>query len=296
MENLSGEALLAEMEQSGLRQKEFWRQRYADTLTFDQMHGRIWRARQKWMDRSALFHFDLGQPLHLTGDWMIIGDVQLPTTDYDFAALPAAIAKKYLKKPRQLLIAGDLMNMDAFGAYEAEIGLPGFRQEIEAARVLLDEWFRVFDRIVYTPGNHERRLSKRTSGAILMEDLIRIINARVETSNFDRVIIETPTGLWLVPHGSDYSVTQLSVSDVLAQKYRMNIISLHQHHIAMGWDRFGHNVVIDGGGLFNEAAMAYVQLDSSKRPRMKNGFTMLLGGYPYLFSRAPMTDYSFWLG
>lgn len=288
-------ALLVEFVESGLSQKEFWRTRYPDT-TYASIHSKIWRARNKIQNRSALFQHDLGEPLTLTGDWMIVGDVQLPTTHYDFAALPAAIAKKHLKPPRQLLIAGDLMNMDSFSSYENEIGLPAFRQEVESARVLLLEWFKVFERVVWLPGNHERRISKRTGGAILMEDLKSIIHTGIEVSNWDRAIIKSQTGDWLIAHGSNYSVNQLIVADQLAQKYRTHIIGHHQHHFAAGWDRYKHNVIIDNGGLFNDWQMAYVQLNTSKSAGMMRGFTMLRNGYPYTFSEEPFTDWDFWLG
>ena len=296
MEALSGEALLKALEESGMREKEHWRVFFSDSLGYDQYHGRVWRARQKWADQSHLFQHALGAELRLSGDWIVLGDVQLPTTDYDFAALPAAIARRYLKRPRQLLIVGDLMNMDSFSAYENEIGLPGFRHEVEAARALIGEWYRVFDRIVWLAGNHERRISKRSAGAILMGDLALLIHANIETSNYDRAVIESETGEWYAVHGSEYSVNQLTVADALAAKYRRHIISFHEHHCAIGFSRFGQDVIINGGGLFNQWHMAYVMLNTSKKPNMKPGFVLLKGGYPYLLSREPMTNWDEWLG
>lgn len=292
MDNLT---LLDEFNASGMQETDFWRAFYPH-LTYAAFHGRLWRAKEKIEDRAKMFATMNGDLLNLEGDWIIVGDVQLPTTDYAFAALPAAIAKRHLKRPRQLLIAGDLMNMDAFSAYANEIGMPAFRQEVESARVLIREWRRVFDRIVWLPGNHERRISRMSGGAILMDDLRTIIDTHIETSDYDRATIHTPTGDWLIAHGSNYSVNQLIVADQLAQKYRSHIIGHHQHHCAIGWDRYKHNIVIDNGGLFNDYAMAYCQLNTSKSPVMMRGFTMLKSGYPYMFSEAPFTDWDFWLG
>jgi len=290
---VNGHTLLQEMTDSGLPQKQFWRSRYADTMTYDSFHGYVFRARQKFKDPPPCP--DYGAILQLTGDWIIVADVQLPTTDWYFSTLPSAVALRYLKRPRQLVIVGDLMNMDAFSKYEQEIGLPAFRQEITAARQLIEEWYRFFDRIVYLPGNHERRASKGTSAAILMEDLALLINARLETSIYDRAEINTPTGKWLVAHGSDYGINQLTGADQLVQKSRMHVIGHHQHHLAVGWDRYKHNVAIDNGGLFNRWQMAYAMLNTSKKANMQQGFTMLRGGYPYVFSVEPFTDWDFWL-
>lgn len=288
--------LFTRLQESGLPEKTFWKVYCSHAMTYDAFHGRIWRAKNKIPDASNLFTHDFGQPLALSGDWMIVGDVQLPTTDYNFAMLPAAIAQKHLKKPRQLLICGDLMNMDAFSAYENQIGLPGFRQEVEAARALLLTWYKVFDRIVWVSGNHEARISKRSHGSILMQDLGMLVNARVETSEFDRVVIDTSSGKWTVPHGSDYSINQLTIADALVAKYRTHIILHHQHHCSIGFDRYKHNIIIDNGGLFNSWHMAYVQMTTSKKANMQNGFTMLRDGYPHLFSREPFTDWDAWLG
>lgn len=293
--HLTNEILLAALERSGMREKEFWRKRYSDELNYNQFHGRVWKARKGITSKPELFQHDIGQPLELTGDWIIVGDVQLPTTDYDFAALPAVIGEYYLKPPRQLLIVGDLVNMDCFSHYENAIGLPAFREEMAAARQLILEWRSVFDRIVWLPGNHERRASKGTNAALLMEDLAHLVDTTVETSNFDRAIIHTPTGEWLATHGTEYSVNQLTVADQLAGKYRMNIIGHHQHHLAVGWNRYKQNVIIDNGGLFNSWYMAYVRLDTSKKPNMMQGFTMLRGGYPDVFSQEPFTDWARWL-
>ncbi len=155
--------------ESGIEvQADFWRLYLQDKMSYDAMHGKLWRAKLNITPRPELFQHVVGKPLKLSGNWIVLGDVQLPTTDYDFAILPAAIAKRHLSKPRQLLIVGDLLNMDCFASYEKEIGLPGFRQEIESARVLLMEWYKVFDRIVWLPGNHERRASRNTSASIMV--------------------------------------------------------------------------------------------------------------------------------
>jgi hypothetical protein len=294
--DMTGADIHRAWQESGIEvQAEFWRMHLEPFMTYDAMHGKLWRAKLNIDPHPELFQHIVGDPLKLSGDWIVLGDVQLPTTDYDFAILPAAIAKRHLGKPRQLLIVGDLLNMDCFAAYEKTIGLPSFRQEIMAARVIVLEWLKVFNRIVWLPGNHERRASKGTSAALLMEDLALLINAEIETSNLDHAIIETNQGEYRAAHGSDYSINQLTVADTLVSKYRQHIISFHEHHCAMGYDRFGHNLVINGGGLFNQWFMAYVRIDTNKKATMKQGFVMLKDGYPYLFGKEPFTRWDDWL-
>jgi hypothetical protein len=272
-------------------------------LGFNAVHGRIWRY-QKSLERGGvkekpeLFDVGLPMPLHLAGDWMIVGDVHAPCTDYDFATLLPAIAENHLSRPRRLIVAGDLINFDQF-AYEEQrrITLPNWRKERIAARHLLEMWLQVFDEIVWLMGNHERRLSKKTRGELEADDLGRMVldDPRVTVSLYGYCTIETPTGLWRVTHASNYSVNQLTVADALANKFQCHIISHHEHHLAIGWDRFKHHVIVNNGGLFDPQKLAYVVLDDSKSPGMVQGFTMLRGGYAHVFGPEPFTDWSQWL-
>src|SRR5690554_4400415 len=96
-------------------------------IPFTTGHGRIQRHKKRLDDKQKLasldydlFEVDLGEPLTLSGDWIVVGDVQLPTTDIDFAMLPALVAERYLTAPRRLLIAGDLLNMDFVSKYDRD--------------------------------------------------------------------------------------------------------------------------------------------------------------------------------
>lgn len=267
-------------------------------LSVDSVRGRVWRERNGLSGNDNLYRHDLGTPWKLDGDYIIIGDVQLPTTDYGFSALPLAIAKRYLRKPRKCIIAGDLLNADAFSDYDADIPTPAFEQEIDSARAFLHDYLSVFDEMYWILGNHERRVGRRTQGALKPAHLLALLTGspRIKISHWGHCVISTSTGDWRVTHGSNYSVNQLTVADQLAQKYQQHIISHHQHHCAIGFDRYKHFVVVDNGGLFNQPDMSYVVLDDSKMPNMVNGFTMLRGGYPTLFSVSPFTNWSEWLG
>jgi predicted phosphodiesterase len=247
---------------------------------------------------ERLYGHDLGKPWRLDGDFVIVGDVHVSTTNWKFAQRPLQIAMKYLEKPRRLIIAGDIINGDAFSSYENVIPLPSFGIELKAARNFIERYLEVFDEIYLFLGNHDRRVQKGTNNAIEPEDLLRLIShdTRVKISHWGHCIIKTLKGEWRALHGSEYSVNQLVVADQLAQKYGQHIIGHHQHHLAIGWSRYKQYVIVDNGGLFDQDSMAYVQLDDNKRPRMANGFTLLKNGTPYLFGTEPFTDYNYWLG
>lgn len=243
------------------------------------------------------FRHRLGTPWTLNGDWIIVGDIQLSTTSRRFAQRPLEIAKRYLKKPRRALICGDFWNADAFSDYESDVPTPSFAQEKEAASEFLAAYLDVFDEIWCFVGNHERRVGRKNKGDIQSIDLIQLLamTPRVKVSHWGHALIESPTGVWRATHGSEYSVNQLVKGDALAQKYKTHIISHHQHHLALGWDRYKRYVIIDNGGLFLEEDMGYVVLDDSTRPRMINGFTLLRDGCPDVFGPPPFTNWARWL-
>lgn len=265
-------------------------------LTYGQCAGRIWRYEQQLdgapPEKPGLFNVVVGAPLELEGDFVVLSDIHAPTTDLDMARLVVPTAERY--GVRQLIIAGDLLNVDWLSAYPVLVPHPSGTDEIEAAKYLLEEWLRYFDRIVIAPGNHEDRFLKLNAGSLRIRSLVRLLTSsdKVEVTDFDHVFVHTPNGRWMVTHGKNYSVNQLVVADQLAQKFQSHVIMGHQHHLAIGWDRWKRYIVVDNGGLFDVSRMAYVQMRASKSAGMMTGFSILRGGYPHLFGPPPFTDWA----
>lgn len=296
----SGTALLDGWRASGLNKRGYWQTLNAD-FTYAAMLGRMWRAEQRGIAPAPeLYQHDLGKPWTLPhGPYIVIGDIQLCTTDYDFMALPMAIAKEHMRKgERNLILAGDFINADAFSTYDSDTDSPAFSKEIDAASQFFDEYLTVFDHVWWFLGNHERRIGKRTRAAIRPELLLRMAthDKRVQISPWGHCVVENERGYpWRISHARNYSVNQLVVADQIALKYQQNVIQHHEHHVAVGWDRFKRYVVVNNGGLFNQSDMGYVVMDDSKSPNMMNGFTLLRNGVPNLLSNEPFTDWDMWL-
>lgn len=246
---------------------------------------------------EAPFHVSpVLKPFELTGDFMIVGDVHVPSTDYRLAQMVSAIGKKHLNHPR-LIIGGDFFNMEAFSSYPALVASYSWREERKAGEVLMHEWLETFEEIYIIMGNHDRRIQKWSQGALEETDIFGMVvqNPKVNVSNLGYLTVNTPGTPWRVTHAKNYSVNQLTVADQLAQKYQMNIIQFHEHHLGIGYDRFGRYIVINGGGLFDAAQLVYATIDDSKSPGMKPGFVMLREGCPYLFGNPPFTDWGRWI-
>lgn len=266
-------------------------------LTMGQVGGRVWRYQQELKgappEKPGLFNVNLGAPMEIDiDDVCVINDVQAPTTDVDFARLVIPASEYYGVKT--LVINGDLLNVDWLSKYPV-LRLPSSgTDELAAARGLMEEWLRYYERIILLPGNHEDRFLKANMGHLDVRALVRLLTRsdKVEVSNFDHLYLNNSSGnRWLVAHGANYSINQLNVADALAQKFQANVIVGHQHHLAQGYDRYKRYIIIDNGGLFDVTKMAYVSMRAKKNAGMQQGFTVLKRGYPHLLGPEPWTDW-----
>lgn len=239
----------------------------------------------------------LGDVFEIEGDAVIAGDIHNNTVNKSFAMRPLEIGREYLEKPRRFIAAGDFLSLEGFSGYEPTYPTPSFWKEVRSAEAFLNLYLKTYDELYIIPGNHDLRATRKTHAQLLMEHLIKIIShdPRIKVSNIGHMLVHTQNGIYRVTHGSEYSVNQLVVADQLAQKYRQHIIGWHQHHAAIGMDRFKRQIIVDGGGLFDANDIPYLKVEDNKKPNMVNGFVMLKRGYPYLFNDY-FTDWQFWLG
>jgi len=269
-------------------------------IPYDIFMARLEVARQMREKKHGkdLVEWSLGTPWRLEGDWMIIGDVHVPYTDYEFSQLVALVARKNMSKPRRLLIAGDFFNMDTFSNYIHLVNIPTWKEERDAAKTLLHEWLETFDEIRMLMGNHDRRLQKFVNGEFDETDILSLVISNpdmVKMSGYGYCTIDTPGGVYRVTHPKNYSINQLVVADQLALKFGQHIISFHEHHLSAGYDRYKRYMVVNGGCLVDPDKLAYVKLDDSKSAGMAAGFVMLRNGAPQLFGKSPFTDWQHWL-
>ena len=260
------------------------------------------KIKQDAIDRHPLSReipsIEFGKPWDLTGDWMIVGDVHVPSTDWELAALVAEVAKKNLRKPRRLLIAGDLFNMDKFSFFPHIATPPTWTEERAAAENLLSVWLHTFDEIRWFVGNHERRLQRLMVEVLETTDLLSVIIAnpkKAKFSNFSYCHIESAGQQYIVVHPRNYSRNQLSVARLLSEKTKKHVISFHEHHASIGWDHSGQLLLVNGGSLVDPSKVAYMHLDVSTLPISKPGFVMLQSGVPTLFGNPPMTNWEYWI-
>ncbi len=236
--------------------------------------------------------FSLGTPWLLAGDWLIVGDVHLPTALYEWVELVSIIGRRF--KIKNLLIAGDLINMDSFSAWPQVSNMPTWAQERDSTKAVLHHWLKTFKQIRLLTGNHDRRLIRYTLGVFDTADVLALLIAnpdRVQMSPFGWCNLQSGGEMWRITHPRNYSKIRLRVADDIAQKYGCNVVSFHEHHLGLTFDRYGRYVTVNGGGLIDPAQTAYMILEDNTSPVNIPGFVAIMNGSPYLFGKAPMTDW-----
>lgn len=122
--------------------------------------------------------------LRLSGDFIIVGDIHAPTTDWELAERMLAVAEHHLSTPRQLLIAGDLLNMDAISRFPDRTPPVPLRQELRAANKFILRMLTVFDHVYAFMGNHDVRLQYSLQGDITIRQFARLITDAYESIVF----------------------------------------------------------------------------------------------------------------
>lgn len=235
------------------------------------------------------------------GSWIVASDIHVPTTRWDLVELMCTFAKRQMKRgQRRLLIAGDLVNFDALSKYDHIVPPVSLKQELAAARAVMGYLLSVFDHIVMIQGNHDHRLAKLMRGAMDVGDFGRLISdfandPRVTITVQTQAIIRSAGIPWRVTHPGNYSRVKGTVVNTLAQKYQMNVIGAHEHHVAVQRDQYNRYTVLNAGGFFNQQAMSYAGLVDSTSPTMCNGWVYVDEGTAHLLTPYPsMTSWKQW--
>jgi len=231
----------------------------------------------------------------IKGDAIVAGDIQIPTTDWAFCARVPVVAEKW--DIPNLIIAGDLLNLDAFSSFPITEKLAAFKTELETARTLLDSWSHAFKNIYYIMGNHEQRIFRWSKGEMDAELLQYLIaQEKLEAFNESRANLISSGVNWRITHQDAYSVYAGKVGQELALKYQTNVITHHEHRSAVTRDRFNRYTVIQNGGLHNIDTMHYVNQYDNARPVMTQSFVMVRNGVGHLLTPySDMTDWSLYL-
>lgn len=234
--------------------------------------------------------------LELDGDAVVISDLHLPFTDFDFAMKPIDVAQYYGIK--RLIIAGDLVDGNSQNNFKHKVRHIKLSEELRLARDLLSYYAEWFDEIIFEPGNHDDWFMQNHEGNLFIDDFARFLQnpdvvSKLLVTPYDRLTLFSGNEKWVIPHQADFSRYSLSVGNLLSKKFLANVIVPHQHNSAIGFDDYHRFIVIDIGGLHDPKKMEYQALKTTTKPEPDQGFAVVINGRGELWTPDHrLTDWS----
>jgi hypothetical protein len=196
-----------------------------------------------------------------------------------------SVCKK--KGIKTCVIGGDLFQFDEFSKHKANNPDASFIKSILSFKKIMEAFFKVFDVIYISQGNHDDWLSIYTEGKITNEDMLALLGDFNKTFKQKVVVTKYPyiviNGKWRVTHAKSYSVTKGGVANKLATKHDMHICNAHGHFLSFGFSVNGKHYVIDLGGLFDRQRMYYVMFSDTTHPVWNNGFLTIENNFPTIW-------------
>lgn len=210
---------------------------------------------------------------NVSGTATISGDFHIPLHDIKLVEKMAYVSQRMGAK--KLIIAGDLYNLDAFSKYVNEpTYLPG--EELDYGEKLLDYLVEWFDFILVLMGNHEERLYKRKLDKYIdWERLTRMLHQHKDKIKFSKYGYCVLNDTWRITHPKNYSQIKTRVANKIALKHRQNVLNFHGHALSIAHDDSGHQIIADGGGLFDEKKVEYRMIKDSTYPAWATGFWVI---------------------
>lgn len=223
-------------------------------------------------------------PLCITGDALILADPHVPFHDADLCNRAIELAARW--NVQQCVIAGDLVDLTALSPFEPDVPVLPVEEELAAAEEFAGALANVFERVYWIKGNHDVRLYKRLLKASVAGDradrLIQLAE-NVTSTQYHWCIVESAGRIWQIEHPLSYSQMPGAVGNDLAARFLRNIVVAHSHAVGLRRDRSGRYTIIDSGGVFRPAKLAYINLVHRRNPAVNQGFVIIRNGVGYLF-------------
>lgn len=233
----------------------------------------------------------------ITGDWMVTSDWHLPLVDVDIVFKMILIAKKFNIK--NLTIVGDFVDFESISLWEHKNRNAEIRKDLDSATQMLDVLFDWFDKIYWSFGNHDERLSRLFNFALQPSEFGKLITDQIGKKLFisSHPYMELENGSkWRLTHPKNFSIITGRVPAKLAEKYRCNVLGAHGHHLGFCFDVSGNDLCGDLGCMCDSEKTHYIMFNDTTHPRWNKGFGMIRNGTYYQFSaNHKATDWDFWL-
>ena len=223
---------------------------------------------------SALLLFDIHAPFH------------------DARWLNALIGLGIRRKVSLVGIGGDLVDFSAFSKFGRQERVEA-EDEIVSAEQIVSTLAGEFKRIIYSSGNHELRLPKKTDNLLELRDAMGMFVRAPNVTITDYHWFELTSGgqRFYIEHPKNASVNSGIVPARLCAKYHCHVVAGHGHTWGMTRDVSNTWYGIDAGVCCDPERLAYITKVHSTRPAVCQGAVLIEGGVPLLLSPDNITAY-----
>lgn len=228
---------------------------------------------------------DLEKPIRLNvekdGPGAVTADWHLPLTDFELLNIFIDHARD-IGATKWLVIAGDYFNLDGLSRFDFKQKTADLPEELFAGSHVMEQVLQTFERVIFSWGNHDARVHKAlgfrvdfvTAMAMMFPWLDPELLGRIEFTNLDHVIVDSPRGPYYIAHPKAYTSIPLSNARKLASKELMHVFTGHSHHSALGKDVSNTFVCAELGGFFAAEKTQYLQRTTAY-PKWTNGYAFI---------------------
>jgi len=232
------------------------------------------------------------QILHVDGDAIIIGDLEIP--DHDNVTLNLALRVWRAQHIRTLIINGDMISADGLSMHRPS-AFPRpttVSQDIAVTKEILRVLTNTFQEGVFVnTGNHDARLRWYTNGEIGLDALVS--GGKVTMTPLGYLYLNSGGVEWKITHPQNYSKIPGSVARTIAINEGINVVVGHTHHLSMSFTSDGKYMAIDGGHCRDVERTAYKVSADNTYPKWINGFVVIKNGYAHALAKE-FTDWKMW--
>ncbi len=180
-------------------------------------------------------------------------------------------------------IGGDLVDFSAFSKFGRQERVEA-EDEIGAAAQIVSTLAAEFRQVIYSGGNHEMRLPRKTENLLELRDAMGMFVRAQNVTITDYHWFELVSGgeRYYIEHPKNASVYAGVVPAKLCTKYHCHVVAGHGHGWGITKDASGVFYAVDAGVCCDPLRLAYNTKVHTTRPAVCRGAVLIEGGMPIL--------------
>lgn len=232
---------------------------------------------------SRLYH---GDHITLEGNTLVLADPHAPY--YDARLINDAIWLGKKLNIKICLLAGDIIDATDLSPHRRDVLAQQVGQDLKSGAELVDYLLSEFE-VHIILGNHDARVvSKLLEMGLDWANVLGTLGFSDEANVSEYHWCECQG--WRITHPDKASIGK---ARNLAAKYHRNIMMAHSHRVGSGRDISGKYTVIETGGVFHPAMLAYVRTKDNDVYEPNQGFAIIRNGIGHPFDPLNL-DWSLW--